>query len=82
MLCYELDFIFTLFCLQVTSMAFWRDLIFNLFCMQVTTLSFWIVLDLHPLMQVTIMKFWIEQDFNFAFFFMQVIHMLFWGCLT
>ena len=30
-------------------------------------------------MQVTIMKFWIEQDFNFAFFFMQVIHMLFWG---
>ena len=45
-----MDFIFTLFCLQVTSMPFRRDLIFNLFCMQVTILSFWIELDLDPLL--------------------------------
>ena len=25
------------------------------------------------------MTFWIELNLNFAFFFMQVIHMLFWG---
>ena len=49
-LCYELDFLFTLFFLQVTSMPFRRDLIFNLFCMQVTILSFWIELDLDPLL--------------------------------
>ena len=41
-LCYELDFVFNLFCLQVTSMAFWRDLFFTLFCMQVTIMTFWI----------------------------------------
>ena len=46
-------------------------------------MAFWRDLIFNLLcMQVTIMKFWIEQDFNFAFFFMQVIHMLFWGCLT
>ena len=70
----ELDFVFNLFCLQVTSNAFWRDLFFNFFCM------FWGEFDsifTFFCMQVTLMMFWIEFDLLFAFFYMQLITKVF-----
>ena len=78
-----LNLTYTLFCKQVSNLAFLivSYFFFTLFCIQVTSLAFFIELDLiftFFCMQVVIMVFCTDLDFILNLFCMKVTSLAFW----